>query len=430
MNISLLRNKNYTLLVFGQFISLIGTIIQNIALSLYVLKITGSGKMFASVLALQIIPRIILGPICGVLVDWFDKKKIIVILDLISGLLIATFYIVSVTTELQIYHIYILVISLSIISSMFNPTVPSILPTLITKDELMDANSLLSLVTTIGNLIAPLLAGIIFGLYGIQVVFIVNALSFIGSAISEMFISVPKNERKYNNLGYGKFRADFAEGIQFIKKTRILLTITITALIMNFVINPIFSVGITFISKMVIKISDMQYGAFQTTAMVGTLLAPIIIGRLTKRFKLDNVFIGGIAICVAILGLIALSISPIYMSRFYNNTIPFITLVILTTLFGITLTIANLAIMTLQQKALRVDMMGRYYAVSGALAMAAAPLGQMIFGMLFDRIASYQVLFIGFGFALFSIIVIAKAIKNSPNNEIAENSLKVAEVDI
>lgn len=71
----LLKNKNFCLLMIASFISTTGTIMQNTALSLYVLDTTQSSAKFATVLALASLPRLILGPFCGVISDWVDRKN-------------------------------------------------------------------------------------------------------------------------------------------------------------------------------------------------------------------------------------------------------------------------------------------------------------------------------------------------------------------
>lgn len=84
MKNDVLKNKNFLLLLLGKFISLVGDEFQDFALSLYVLEITGSAVKFASVLAVATIPKVIFGPICGVFSDWFDKKKLMILLNCIS----------------------------------------------------------------------------------------------------------------------------------------------------------------------------------------------------------------------------------------------------------------------------------------------------------------------------------------------------------
>src|SRR5690554_8083598 len=91
MNKKLLKNKNFMLIVTGNFVSLIGSNIMQFVLSLYILALTGSAMIFASMLAISILPRILLSPIAGVFSDWFDKKRSIVLLDLINALILLGF---------------------------------------------------------------------------------------------------------------------------------------------------------------------------------------------------------------------------------------------------------------------------------------------------------------------------------------------------
>jgi len=106
MNVKLLKEKNFSLLMFGKFISLTGTQMQEFALSLYVLKITGSATLFASVIIVAMIPQLLLSPIAGVFADWLDRKKIIVYLDIISGILVGIFATIYMINGELTYHTY------------------------------------------------------------------------------------------------------------------------------------------------------------------------------------------------------------------------------------------------------------------------------------------------------------------------------------
>ncbi|WP_255405087.1 MFS transporter [Thermoanaerobacterium sp. RBIITD] len=124
MNLSIFKRKNFLFLITGKFISLLGSEMQNFALSLYVLKITGSATKFASVLAITLVPQIIFGNIAGVLADWFDRKKLLMMLDLLSAAIVAIYAIIfKMNGVLTLTQIYILSVLLSTISSMFNPTI-------------------------------------------------------------------------------------------------------------------------------------------------------------------------------------------------------------------------------------------------------------------------------------------------------------------
>jgi len=149
--------------MLGKLVSLVGSEMQGFALSLYVLKITGSAAKFASVLAITLVPKIIIGPLAGVLVDWFDRKKIIVGLDMLSGLLIGIYAIIfMINGKLSLGSIYVLVVLLSFISLLFQPTITTVLPSIANKEDLVDANGINSLILNIGNLMAPAIAGVLF----------------------------------------------------------------------------------------------------------------------------------------------------------------------------------------------------------------------------------------------------------------------------
>lgn len=137
--LSLLRKKDFLFLMMGKLISLLGSNIQSFALSLYVLKITGSATKFASVLGIAIIPRLVLSPIAGVIADWFDRKQIIVYSDLFSGLLIGVYAVIyKLNNGLSIESIYVLVIISTIISVFFNPAINAVIPSIVKKEELVD----------------------------------------------------------------------------------------------------------------------------------------------------------------------------------------------------------------------------------------------------------------------------------------------------
>ncbi|WP_294188744.1 MFS transporter [uncultured Clostridium sp.] len=107
MKFNLLREKNFSLLMFGKITSLIGSNMQSFALSLFVLSTTGSATKFASILAITLIPQLLLGPFAGVIVDWFYRKNILIVLDLISGIVVTIFAVsYFITGEISLTNIY------------------------------------------------------------------------------------------------------------------------------------------------------------------------------------------------------------------------------------------------------------------------------------------------------------------------------------
>ena len=116
MNLSVLKNKNYVLVVLGRFVSEFGTYLQSFALSLFVLEKTGSPSLFASVIAISVLPRIILMPFTGVLSDRFSRKKMIVLMDILSGIFVMGVSAAYMfTDDLSLAMIYVIVIALNTI---------------------------------------------------------------------------------------------------------------------------------------------------------------------------------------------------------------------------------------------------------------------------------------------------------------------------
>lgn len=394
MNIKLLRNRNFALLVFGRFISNIGSAMQNFAFSLYVLKLTGSGSHFASILAVGMIPNLILGPICGVFADWFDRKKIIVYSDFISGVLIGCMFLISISVGLSMYHIYITVILLSVISSLFNPAMSAALPSVVEKDELLEANSISSLLSTISGLISPVLAGMVFGFYGISVVMFINSLSFILSGISELFIKIKETPDKIRSFSIASFKNDFCKGIKFIYNKSIIRKLILCGLIMNLTLNPTFTIGIPYIAKMVLKVSDLHLGMLQTIAFIGTMLGPIMAGIVSKKISLNKIFCIATLTTGLLIGYMSLNSTDLYISLFNSNLVPYISFAIAALMISAVITIMNISFFTLIQKEVPLEMMGRVNSVIGTTVMGAIPLGQILFGYMFDKVAGYLPLMI------------------------------------
>ncbi|MGH4124734.1 MAG: MFS transporter [Clostridium sp.] len=390
MKFKILKQKSFSLLMIGKLVSLIGSEMQGFALSLYVLKITGSAAKFASVLAITIIPKLILGPIAGVLVDWFDRKKIIVYLDMLTGILIGIYAMLfMINGSLSMGSIYVLSILLSFISLLFQPAISTIIPSIIKKEDLIDANGINSLIMSVGSLIAPAVAGVLFGIYGMLVILIINSISFILSSISEMFIHVPKSNKKPEKVNVHVFFNDFSEGIRFIKSKKIMVTIISFACILNFAFAPIGSIGLAFISKKILKVTDYQYGALEGILVTSMIIAPFIMSKVSKKFTIGKIFFLDIFITSILSAIMAVIPSSFYLNLFNSNLIPYISLIIITFMIGLIISIGNIALSTMFQQEVPLEIMGRVGTVMSSLSMAAMPLGLMLFGFLFDKIDAW-----------------------------------------
>lgn len=387
MNLKLLNQRTFSILMFAKFISLIGTQMQSFALALYVLRITGSATKFAIVAAIAIIPTILLGPIAGVFADWFDRKKVIIYLDIFNGIVVGIYAMIfKINGGISLTQIYILSIILSTISALYMPTISTIIPSIMKREELLDSNGIDSFVMSLGNLVSPIIAGVLFGTYGLFIIFIINSISFILASISEMFLNIPKITQQPEKFNMKYFLSDFTDGIQFIKSRKLMFNIIVLALILNFAFTPMLGLGLTFISKEILKITDLQYGIMESIFIISMTIAPIIASQVCRKTKLGKILFLSVCSSSILIGILAIIIKFNDLNLFRNNFVPYISIIIIGFIISMIITISNITIGTIFQQEVPLKMMGRVNSVMSTCCIVAIPTGQMIFGMLFDKV--------------------------------------------
>lgn len=389
MNFKVLRNRNLVLGILGQMVSAFGTVLQSFALSLYVLQKTGSAALFASVLVVAAIPRILLTPFAGVLADRFSRKKMMVLLDFLSGIVVVIMIgVFSITGELSIVAVYIMVLSLTVINVFFTPAVTAIIPDIVEKDKLADANSILEMLFSVVTLIAPIVAGIMFGAFGILPLMIVNAASFFTSSFSEIFIKI-ENESIQKGENKEKFFVSFKQGLSFIKNFPEFFMMIGVAVIANFALSPVFSVALPVVILQDFGISEDIYGILTSLMMIGSFIAPMFAVKIIKKHHYSKLVSAILTIDAVIISLVAIcSISGLFPSVWIN----IVSIIVLLNILMMTIVVVNLGITTARQLMVPGDMMGRVSSVLGSFGMMATPIGQAIMGSLLDTSKSYIII--------------------------------------
>lgn len=388
-----MKRKDFALLISGKFISLLGSNMQQFALSLYVLAVTGSVTIFASMLSVSIIPRLLLSPVAGVFGDWFERKRMAVSLDLASAVLISGYAaLFMIQGSLSVGLIYVLVILLEVIEVFFHSSMSAVLPSIVEKDELMEANTFNSLVMNIGHLLAPVIAALFYGTFGLSVVFIINAVSFFASAATKAMIDMPKNTKMPEKVNFNAFKTDLKQGIDLIRKNKLISTIISLGTIINFSIAPLFSVGLIFIVKNVLKATDVQLGLFETVFSASMIATPLLCAPFLKKIKTGKLcFLSFIAVSLLVMLMVPVP-SKLVLGLFKTNLVPIIILMLITFLIGVAATIANIAVGTLFDRTVPLEMMGRTSTVFNLAVTVFIPIGQMISGFLYDSVETSLVI--------------------------------------
>lgn len=385
MKLSLLKNRNFALLMAGKAVSLLGSDMQQFALSLYVLSVTGSATIFGSMLAISILPRILLSPVAGVFGDWFDRKRSIVTMDLINGILIGSYAVYySMNGSLSITSIYLLVILLEITEIFFGAAMSAVLPSIVEKEDLFEANSLKSMITSLFTMMAPLLAAGLYGVLGIFGVLVINAVSFVLSSLSEMFIEIPKYNKRPEKINIKEFKKDFMEGIRLIRDSKIIKNIIGLGMVLNFCLASLFSVGLIFIIKETYGGSDVQVGIFSTVLSFSMLITPIILSGFAKKVHIGKLLIYSFFTVSFLIMAIGLISGEGFTNQFSDYMIPFVLLLGISFIIGIFVTLANISLGTLFDSMVPKEIMGRTSSVMGLAMTIASPVGQVALGIGID----------------------------------------------
>ncbi|MFP4461664.1 MAG: MFS transporter, partial [Thermotogota bacterium] len=184
-----INKKNFYLYALGRLVSIIGSGIQMIAIPLFILDLTGSGTIMGTFVLVSNLPRLIFGPFAGVLGDRFDRKKIMVMMDFARGAIILLLAVMTRMDALQISGLLIAQFIISTMDITFDPATQAMLGDIVHNNDLNKANSIIQGINSFSFIVGPAMGGILYGLFGIEVVFLINGISFVLSALSEMFIS-------------------------------------------------------------------------------------------------------------------------------------------------------------------------------------------------------------------------------------------------
>ncbi|VYT95699.1 MFS transporter [Clostridium paraputrificum] len=383
-----MRNKNFIIIVIGQIISLFGNAIQRFSMSLYLLEFTGSTAAFANILAISTIPYILFAPIAGRLSDKINRKKIMVYLDLFCSILIGIYAFILLRGKDSELIVAIVMFMLSVCYTLYGPAVVSSIPQIVEEDKLTSANGIINQVGSVVNFLGPILAGVLYGLVGIKLIVIINAISFLVSAIMELFLDIPDVVKRDEDTDKGKVLSvefikksfiDMGHSFVYLKKEKkIILGIIASYALCNIFLVPILSIVAPYFINILLGLPSQVYGVVEGICVLGMILGGFWISIKPKMFSMKKVhytyfpMIVGVTL-MATLGFIRL-----------NNYV-------LAGLFGVSgmaimlsLSLSNVLTLTFIQKEVPSDMLGRVSAFSTAVATISVAPGQLLFGQVID----------------------------------------------
>lgn len=389
-----MKNKNFIIIVIGQIISLFGNAIQRFSMSLYLLEFTGSTATFANILAISTIPYILFAPIAGRLSDNINRKNIMVYLDLFCSILIGGYAFILLRGNDSALIVGAVMFMLSVCATLYGPAVTSSIPQIVEEDKLTSANGVINQVGSIVNFVGPILAGILYGLLGIKVIVVVNAVSFFVSAIMELFLDIPdvpkgnateseiaidSNEKILSINFVKKSFVDMKESFIYLKNEKqIVLGIIASYALCNIFLVPILSIVAPYFINVFLGLSSEIFGIVEAICVLGMILGGFWISIKPNMFSMKNVhytyfpMIAGV-IVMSTLGFIKLN-NYVLAGIFALGGLAIM----------LSLSLSNVLTLTFIQKQVPGEMLGRVSAFSTAIATISVAPGQLLFGQVID----------------------------------------------
>lgn len=399
-----LFSRDFILVVIGQIISLFGNAAIRFALPLYLLNQTGSSALYGTVTACAFIPAILLSPIGGIVADRVNKRNIMVLLDFVTAAVIAVFSLLMNT----MYTTILLTVTLMIlygIAGAYQPSVQASVPSLVSPENIMAANSIINTISSFASLLGPVIGGILYSAYGLKMVLRVCIVCFAFSAVMEIFIQIPFTRQTFGGGLWKTVKSDFSESIRFIRKEKSIIGKVLLVICgINLFLSSMILVGLPYMITEVLDLGAFQanrlYGFAEGALAAGGLTGGICSGILANRFSIQK---SGNLIIICAVSVFPMGVVLLLTS---SGIISYLVITICCFVIMAASTIFTVQMMSFVQAETPPEFIGKVISVILTAAMCAQPLGNALYGILFEVCMGFEYTVMLFAGAISLLIAI------------------------
>ena len=374
----------YVTLLAAEFISLLGSQFSVVALPWFVLSTTGSPGKMTFVLLAQTLPLAIFGLPAGALVDRFDKKRLMVTLDLARGLLTVLIPLLASMGRLEFW----MIVAVSFVSgTLVTPYMSArmaLIPQLVGREEhaLTQANTWLQLSMQITTILGPATAGVLIAAIGNLNVLYVDAATFVIAGLL-LALGLRKIAPRATTRSERTWLEELREGLGFIRRHELILTIIVIGMFINLGFVVLFSATLPVFVKNVLGGEARQLGLLLSVEGVGSVIGMLIYSLLSKVWPLSP----GHTIRAFLIGMVA----PLWLLPLFPTLPAGLLALGMSSIFTAPIVVI---IQTTLQTATPPKLQGRVFAAFNALWLLVAPLGLTIAGPLLERWGALPVLWL------------------------------------
>jgi len=374
-----LSHRNYRLFFGGQSISLIGTWMQQIAISWLVYRLTNSALLLGIVGFSSRIATFLLASLAGVLADRWNRHRVLVVTQTASMIQAMVLAILVLTGTIAVWHIILLSLLLGLINALDVPTRQSFIVDMIEKrEDLGNAIALNSSMVNGARLIGPSVAGILIATLGEGICFLLNGLSFIAVVVALLAMKItPKNRETKNSQVLQELKEGYSYAFGFAPIRSVLLLLALVSLMgMPFtVLMPVFA-------EKILQGGPKALGFLLGATGVGAVAGSIYLASRKSVVGLGRIIV--IASSLFGIGLIAFSFSRVFWLSL---------LIMLVTGFGMMVQMASSN--TILQTLVEEDKRGRVMSFYTMAFMGMVPFGSLLAGSLADMIGAPKTVMVG-----------------------------------
>ena len=382
--------KSYLLFLIGQVQSQLGSIIVQFVLILWITLEYQSTFYLGLASFFGFTPMVVATLFTGVLVDRYNRKAIIIIVDclqaLVTLLLVYLFWIELVT----IVHILLILATRAVLQAFHMPATEAIVPLMVPKDKLSRINGFRQFSDGVSGVIGPVIAVFLLNYWEIRLILLLDPLTFILAILPVLFIEIPSPKKKIEIKEKVSFKAEFSEGISFILNKPGLFPLVLLFSALNFLFNPLIVLLPMFIIHTHAKGKD-EIAFMMVLLQIGYISGSIFM-MVWKGFR-RKIFGSILAFVGIFIGMLIITIIPPNTEYFYLIGLGF-------SLVGLTLVILNTTILTLYHSIIPPEKLGQFTAVRRTIIWFTIPVSSLLSGIIAEfldiRLIFFSCVVLGF----------------------------------
>ncbi|MBQ9119655.1 MAG: MFS transporter [Lachnospiraceae bacterium] len=399
-----LKQTQYMKLLVANIISRFGDSIDAIAFTWLVYAITGEASWSAIIFAMNQIPSVLLQPFAGAFVEGWNKKRVMVVTDIIRGFVVVGLAVLYVLELLNPAILVVFTITISTVEAFRIPASTAVIPKIIDMRYYTHCTSLNSAISTVMQLIGIGAAGMIIGAFGVETAIIIDGITFFLSAFMILFVKVKEEKLVKESLTVKKYFGILGDGCKYLKKERIIINFVVLAVFANAFVVPFNALQTPLVTEVLGQGSEMLSVlsiAMMAAMLLGTIIYPVIAEKVSVRIQ---VACGGIAMGAGF-GLYVLA------GQFQDKIVILYALVILASVvIGLGVTIVNSCLNVQFMKCVDEEYLARAGSIFSAAACAASPVVSFLIGGL-TSVISVATMFIISGALCIALFVLVAVLK-------------------